>query len=540
MSGLSVFEKNRSRKRQATTGLNDRPAPTNAPNLNTPRSQRFKNIFKEANPGLLEITRKLYETIEGAILLPKKGGEKISSLGSETAADIKILAATVLDLVERSSNIPSTGRNTFSGEDDDHQIERSLAGSNAFGCTIPAMVETRLDHIDKTLSDLMSALKAPNKNFTFKPPSQHKSTTPSYALAASKHAPNHRTSAPTTPFQPVLNRKTPAPPPGHIKTTNTITLVQAVKDGKELATENYPTIITRINAKLTEAMIKLSPTDPKPIQIRSVHRHPSNDLVLYTTTPEQAEALRRQPDKWIPLVSQHLTLHNPVHTIVVHGIPTSFNPSDPQHMLMFKAMNPDTMEPAPTFVNWISPHAVQRGATHSSLRIGFADAEQAKRTVETKVFYGRFNKKTEFGRKNKPRCMNCLQDGHITRYCKEPLMCPYCAEPHAADKCELHGRLTSNCTACARQLLKTDPTVDLKSTFADTPRHLRHSPLDPTCPARIAEKLALAAKAAQQTTPPTPGDGTAIMPTQGVERGPQEAAAEACAEDTDANMNQSC
>lgn len=91
---------------------------------------------------------------------------------------------------------------------------------------------------------------------------------------------------------------------------------------------------------------------------------------------------------------------------------------------MLAAMNADTLNPAPVFVKWVSANAVQRGASHLSIRIGFADAAQAALAVEQKIFYGRFNKSTEFGRKAKPRCMNCLQEGHITRYCKEELMCP--------------------------------------------------------------------------------------------------------------------
>lgn len=180
---------------------------------------------------------------------------------------------------------------------------------------------------------------------------------------------------------------------------------------------------------------------------------------------------------------------------------------------MLRAMNTDTLDPAPLFVKWISSNAVQRGATHSSIRIGFADANQAQHTVDLKIFYGRFNKKTEFGHKTKPRCMNCLQEGHITRYFKAQLMCPYCAEPHAADQCEMHGKLTTNCTTCARQLLKTDPTTNLKTVFSETPRHLRHSPLDPTCPARIAEKLTLATKAnKKKNDPPSPPDHPHLTP----------------------------
>lgn len=254
---------------------------------------------------------------------------------------------------------------------------------------------------------------------------------------------------------------------------------------------NYPTLISTINNRLAELLIKEKPTDAKPISIRSVHRHPSNNIVLYTTTAAQAEALRNQHETWIPIISEGLPLHNPVHTVVVHGIPTSFNPSDPRHLEMLCAMNQDTLVPPPLFVKWISAHAVQRGASHSSIRIGFADAVRAATAVEQKIFYGRFNKRTEHGRKIKPRCMNCLKDGHVTRYCKEKVMCPYCSEDHTAHSCSLHGKMTANCTACARHTQSLDPNADLKTLFFEAHRHMRHSPLDPTCPARLASKKAL-------------------------------------------------
>lgn len=269
VSGLLAFEKNRSRKRQASSGLNDRPTPTANPLGNTPRSQRFKNIFEEANPSLLDVTHKLYEIIEESILLPKKGGEKISSLGSETAADIKILAATALDLVENSTNIPSLRRTLFSNDVEDHRATRDLAGTNAFGCKIPEAVEARLDNIDKSLTELAKALKAPSSTFNFRPPTSKQATAPSYALAASRHAPRPAPAPPaqTSGFKPTSVRKPPTTPPPAIRSTNTITLVQSNKEGKVFASKNYPTLINLVNSKIGEALIKEQPTDDKTIRI---------------------------------------------------------------------------------------------------------------------------------------------------------------------------------------------------------------------------------------------------------------------------------
>lgn len=53
--------------------------------------------------------------------------------------------------------------------------------------------------------------------------------------------------------------------------------------------------------------------------------------------------------------------------------------------------------------------------------------------------------------------MNFLKESHTLTYCKEDMMCPYCAEAHLAEKCEFKGMMTLNCTACARKKKFTKP-----------------------------------------------------------------------------------
>lgn len=212
-------------------------------------------------------------------------------------------------------------------------------------------------------------------------------------------------------------------------------------------------------------------------------------------------------------------------------------------------MNLDTLTPPPLFVKWLSSNAVQRDSTHSSIRIGFSTAEQARLAVEQKIFYSRYNKRTEHGRKTKPRCMNCLKEGHITKYCTEAVMCPYCAGDHVAETCDLHGKIPSNCTACARHAKRLDPSTDLQQLFSETPRHLRHSPLDPTCPAMIASKLQTPAAPhqGQSQTPPPLTETSRAATGPGQVRAADEATrpsanqpahTQAAAEDI--NMSQSC
>lgn len=524
---------NNPRKRQAGLGADGRPGPTDPIYLGTPRSTRFKNLFESAAPApsLLTVVKKLYELIHESIRLPKKGAEKITSLGSETAADIKTLAASALDLAEGLADIPATRRNLFGGDDDDHRGERALAGTNAFGCQVPDMLEKKLDTITQSLATLQQALHVNQRqprDFNFNK-SNPATTAPPYALAASKHAPKTTHSTIPTTFKPVYHKKTPAtaPAPALARSQNAITIVQAQPGGTELAGLSYPALITKFNAQLALSSVKENPTDSKPIQIRSIHRHPSNDIVPYTTSAKQADALRATYQQWLPQTTPHMTLRDPIYPVVVHGIPTSFDPNCPDHMEMLLAMNQETLSPPPQFVKWVSPQAVKRGVSHSSIRLGFSSLDQAKKAVEEKIFYGRYNKRTEHGRTARARCMNCLQEGHTSNYCKEQVMCPFCSEDHQADKCPSKGLITTSCTVCARHMRRCNPSIDLKALFAKTPVGLRHSPLDPTCPTRIAglvekerqataqreQQAALTAQAAnpQNTTAP-PQPTPAVQP----------------------------
>lgn len=253
------------------------------------------------------------------------------------------------------------------------------------------MVELRLEKIANDIAEIKKATSQATGPFDFSRQARTP-TGPSYALAASKHAPRptgttNPNPAPST-FRPILTKKQPPPPPPAIKPVNTLTLAQVDKEGQELANLNYPPLISLINTKLAAANIKTTATDEKAIQVRSVHRHPSRDIVIYTTTPQQAEILRNRSEEWLHTVSPKLIIHSPVHSVVVHGIPATFIPTDPQHIEMLVAMNADTLNPAPVFIKWLSPNAIHRGVSHSSIRIGFADAKQAQKAVDQKIFYG--------------------------------------------------------------------------------------------------------------------------------------------------------
>lgn len=173
-SELEAFAAGKARKRQATSGPNDRPSPPDLEFLGTPRSIRLKNLFTGAMapPNLLDVARKLNNLVESGIKLPKKGAEK-TSLGSETAADIKTLTVRLLELAEFHNYIPAIRRNPFSADEEEHQVERALAGANTFGCKVPDVIEAKLEQLTKAMERLERVATAASSSFNFRTTKKH-------------------------------------------------------------------------------------------------------------------------------------------------------------------------------------------------------------------------------------------------------------------------------------------------------------------------------------------------------------------------------
>lgn len=123
---------------------------------------RFKNLFKRTlgAPNTLNVSQKLYNLVETSIKLPETDAGKLS-IGSETTADIKTLVAKLLELAEAQSNIPSIQQNQFSDEDEDHKVERALAGVSTFGCKLSDLIGAHLDKLAKDLAEIGDAHDPP-------------------------------------------------------------------------------------------------------------------------------------------------------------------------------------------------------------------------------------------------------------------------------------------------------------------------------------------------------------------------------------------
>lgn len=74
---------------------------------------------------------------------------------------------------------------------------------------------------------------------------------------------------------------------------------------------------------------------------------------IFTTTISHYNNFSEQRKIGLPKLFQQLTIHPPIHNIVVHGIPSSFAPLGPKNMAVIVAvivaLNPKTISDFPLF-----------------------------------------------------------------------------------------------------------------------------------------------------------------------------------------------
>lgn len=262
-----------------------------------------------------------------------------------------------------------------------------------------------------------------------------------------------------------------------------ITLSQTIKGGMAMTNHTISAIATHINSLLAVKKVTSSRESTEPIRVRAVHRYPSNNLGIYTGTAAEAEVLKARAQEWLPVFSKDLTIKPDFFPIVVHGISTSFNPQNPDHLSELAAANYPMLQDVVS-VKWLNQKAVGEGKAFSSILITLKDKAIAETAVKNSIWHGFRLRRTEHARRPPPRCMNCCKLGHTAARCPNDPLFPYCALKHHTHSCPKRGTVAMKCTACARRRVESDPTVNLKTLFSDDPSELCHSPLDPACPAR--------------------------------------------------------
>lgn len=450
----------------------------------TPRSTRIRNLLPnegEDEHKLGSILEKLLSVAMASIQFGNKGrAPKKIPMDAESAADILVLIGAAFDQhqLDQSRKVlfqPGRRQVTNQATASANAVTQQTLAAGVFNFQ-SAELNVKLDALAEQVAALTTAIQKPNA------PPQHASS-PSYALAASKHAPK---SAQAALREPETRPRKPTARPATHKLPSTITLTQKDPNQPVFSDQATPRLLVALNSHLADKKIKLNENSKTLIEIKSIQRHVSNDMVLYLESQAISDALRKQVNDWLPTFSGQLTIKPDTHAVLVHGIPTTFNPQNPEHLEDLIASNGDRLSSI-TAVRWMNPKVVEEEQKrYSSIIILLSDRDTALRCVRDQVWY-RFNKKrTGLGRRPPTRCYNCLKTGHAAASCPIAPLCPYCGDKHHAHTCNSKGKTPPKCTSCAREKMKHDAHVNIKGIFAANPTDMLHSPFDPKCAVRQA------------------------------------------------------
>ncbi|EGG09388.1 uncharacterized protein MELLADRAFT_104055 [Melampsora larici-populina 98AG31] len=244
----------------------------------SPRTNRLHDLFPggaEAR-SLKEMVSKLLEVVKAGLPLANKSKmAQKTSIDVGTAADILVLTGAVYDQV-----MLEDARRSFT-------TPAALAGSEPKSRPIIFKGKATDDTL-AALSEQMAYLTSAVENLQPKQPQKKGLTVPSYALAASKHAPNT-----TTASQNTNQARTQTPKmASKVRPTNMITLVH--EPGSEISHPGLSNanLINKLNLVFRAFKIKVKPDDENFIEIKSVRRHPSNDIDIYFETATLATKVK--------------------------------------------------------------------------------------------------------------------------------------------------------------------------------------------------------------------------------------------------------
>ena len=190
--------------------------------------------------------------------------------------------------------------------------------------------------------------------------------------------------------------------------------------------------------------------------IIAAHRTRGGDIVLQTTTIEAREQLERE-GSWARKVCSSARILRQTTPVIIHGVRIAAVDEKDQGAAIegIKGAN-RTLHPGLDIVKVEWPayaHKLNEAGEKkkfSSLVVEVTSPEAANRLIEEGLaFEGAMLFCDSWVRNSTPhQCFNCYGYGHISRACKHPTRCGFCAENHATNDHEKVAPGAQKCATC--------------------------------------------------------------------------------------------
>lgn len=243
-----------------------------------------------------------------------------------------------------------------------------------------------------------------------------------------------------------------------------------------------------IRELLSEGLSPVVPTAP----VRGLTRNSyTGEIQLQLGNQALLKAVLSHPsDSWVKNVNPALYLKRKIYPVIVHGIPTTFDPTNQRHTQTLINENHGVLDSATRMI-WANKFSIQSGKPFSSIVIYLTDPDAANQAIRNRVCFKHLLKVTEKSTKRIKQCYQFLDFGHFAKKCPVDFCaCSHCAGSHAYNDCKKLAEPLC-CVNCTQKFLEAAyPGMDAVPITRLTPdqrRSCTHSPFSNTCPVRRAQ-----------------------------------------------------